>query len=169
MLAKKLQDALNAQMNREFFSDYQYLSMAAYFENQDLDGFANFFHVQAQEERLHAMKFFSFIGDRGGRVMLQAIDAPKVEFKSAVEVFESSLQHEQFITQSIHSLMNLAIAENDHTVISFLKWFVDEQVEEEKQVQMLVSKMKLINGEGHGMLMINTELASKTFNPGQAP
>jgi len=168
MLTKKLQDALNEQMNREYFSEYQYLSMAAYFEHHDLDGFANFFHVQAQEERLHAMKFFSFIGDRGGQVVLQAIDAPKVDFKSAVEVFETSMKHEQFITNSIHTLMNLAMTENDHTVISFLKWFVDEQVEEEKQVQMLVSKLKLINGEGHGMLMINSELAAKTFNPGVA-
>jgi ferritin len=165
MLSKKLQDALNEQMNREFFSEYQYLSMAAYFEHHDLDGFANFFHVQAQEEHLHAMKFFRFTGDRGGRVILKAIDAPKVEFKSALDVFEAALKHEQYVTQSIDALMNLAIKEGDHAVISFLKWFVDEQVEEEKQAQILVSKLRLINGEGHGMLMLNAELAAKTFNP----
>ncbi len=165
MLSSTLQDALNAQLNREFFSEYQYLQMAAYFENQDLDGFANFYHVQAQEEHVHAMKFFTFISDRGGRVTLRSMEAPQSDFRTALAVFEATLAHEQLVTKGIHDLMNLAIQEKDHAVISFLKWFVDEQVEEEKQVQTLLTKIRLINGEGHGMLMLNSELAAKTFTP----
>lgn len=165
MLSQKLQDAFNTQINKELFSEYLYLSMAAYCYSLDLDGFANHFMVQTQEEHFHAMKLFNFVTDRGGKVVLKPIEGPQVDFNSVVEIFEKSLAHEQFISKSIDDLLDLAVKENDHASVSMLKWFVDEQVEEEASVQKLLSKLKLINGEGHGMLMLDAELASRVFNP----
>jgi len=163
MLSQKLQDALNDQINKELYSEYIYLSMEAYLLQNDLDGIANFFHVQTQEEHFHAMKIYNFIIDRGGKVVLKKIDAPPTEFKSVVDVFEQTLAHEQFVTKSINELMDIAIKESDHALISFLKWYVDEQVEEESTVGKILTKLKLIGGEGHGLLMIDQELAARTF------
>lgn len=163
MLSQKLQDALNDQINKELYSEYIYLSMEAYLLQNDLDGIANFFHVQTQEEHFHAMKIYNFIIDRGGKVVLKKIDAPPTEFKSVVDVFEQTLAHEQFVTKSINELMDIAIKESDHALISFLKWYVDEQVEEESTVGKMLTKLKLIGGEGHGLLMIDQELAARTF------
>ena len=165
MLTQKLQDALNEQINKELYSEYIYLSMEAYMRQNDLDGFANFFHVQTQEEHLHAMKIYNFVIDRGGKVVLKKLDDPPVDFKSVIDVFEQTLTHEQYITKSISDLMDIAMKENDHAVISFLKWYVDEQVEEEATVTKILSKLKLIGGEGHGMLMIDGELAMRVFTP----
>ncbi|MBK6504800.1 MAG: ferritin [Ignavibacteria bacterium] len=163
MLTQKLQDALNEQINREFFSEYLYLAMSAYFESIELEGFANYFNVQAQEEHFHAMKMFNFVHDKGGRVFLKALDQPKNEYGSAISVIEEALEHERHITDSINKLMDIAIKENDHSVISFLKWYVDEQVEEEATITRLVAKLKMINGEGLGLLTIDTELLARTF------
>jgi len=165
MLSAKMQDALNEQINRELYSEYIYLSMEAYMRSIDLDGIANFFIVQTQEEHLHAMKIYNFIIDRGGKVELKAIGTPPVEFKSVIDVFEQTLEHENYITKSINELMDVAVRENDHAVISFLKWYVDEQVEEEANVTKILSKLKLIGGEGHGLLMIDQELAARVFTP----
>ncbi len=165
MLSAKMQDALNEQINRELYSEYIYLSMEAYMRSIDLDGIANFFTVQTQEEHLHAMKIYNFIIDRGGKVALKAIGAPPVEFKSVIDVFEQTLEHEKFITKSINDLMDIAVKENDHAVMSFLKWYVDEQVEEEANVTKILSKLKMIGGEGHGMLMIDQELSARVFTP----
>jgi len=165
MISQKLQDAFNLQINKELYSEYFYLSIAAYCYSLDLDGVANFFMVQTQEEHFHAMKMFNFLTDLGGRVILKHIDEPPVEFKSVIEIFEKTLAHEQIVTKSINDLMDLALKENDHASASFLKWFVDEQVEEEATVTKLLSKLKLIKGEGHGMLMIDAELAARVFTP----
>ena len=165
MISQKLQDAFNLQINKELYSEYFYLSIAAYCYSLDLDGVANFFMVQTQEEHFHAMKMFNFITDLGGRIILKHIDEPPVEFKSVIEIFEKTLAHEQIVTKSINDLMDLALKENDHASASFLKWFVDEQVEEEATVTKLLSKLKLIKGEGHGMLMIDAELAGRVFTP----
>jgi ferritin len=165
MLSQKLQDAFNAQINKELFSEYLYLSMAAYCFSQDLDGFANYFMVQTQEEHFHAMKMFNFVTDCGGKVILAPIAGPEVEFKSIVEIYEKTLAHEQFITKSINELTSLALKENDHASASFLKWFIDEQVEEEATVTKILSKLKLIKGEGQGLLMLDTELAARVFTP----
>jgi ferritin len=167
MISQKLQDAINGQINKEFYSEYLYLSMEAYFRSNDLDGFANFFHIQTQEEHAHGMLLYNFLIDRGGKVVLKKIDAPQVEFSSAIDVFAKTLEHEQFVTKSINELMDLAMKENDHAAVSFLKWFVDEQVEEEANDQRILTRLKLINGEGHGLLMIDTELAARTFTPPQ--
>jgi len=147
MLSAKLQDELNNQMNSEFYSEYEYLSMAAYFHSVDLDGIANYFHVQAKEEHFHGMKIYSFILNKGGKVVLKSIKAPTVEFQSPLEVFEKALEHEKFVTASINKLMDDAIKENDHAVNSFLRWYVDEQVEEESTAGKYVSKLKLISGQ----------------------
>lgn len=163
MLSSKLQTELNNQMNNEFFAEYEYLSMAAYFHSINLDGIANYFHVQAQEEHFHAMKIFHFILDKGGKVELQQISKPDVTFSSAVAVFEKALAHEQKVTKSINDLMDEAIKENDHAVNSFLKWYVDEQVEEEALASKNLGKMQLINGQGEGLLILDQEYSSRTF------
>ncbi|MBI9092010.1 MAG: ferritin [Desulfobacterium sp.] len=165
MISQKLQDAINEQINKELFSEYYYLSMASYLSSVGLSGFENFFLVQVEEERFHAMKMYNFVNERGGRVLFKAIDAPKTAFKSSLEVFDLAYQHEQFVSQSINELMDLAIAENDHAARSFLNWFVDEQVEEEASMETILNKLKLINGEGHGLLMLDGELAARTFTP----
>ncbi len=165
MISKKLQDAFNEQINKELFSEYLYLSMAAYFDSIGLPGSANFMKVQVQEERFHAMKMYDFLNERGGRVELKEIKQPPIEFKSPLEVFEMSYKHEQFVSKSINELMDIAIAENDHATKSFLNWFVDEQVEEEASMDTIVNKLKLIGGKGHGLLMIDNELGQRVFNP----
>ena len=129
MISKKLVDAFNEQINKELFSEYLYLSMAAWFEAENLPGCANFFKVQVQEERFHAMKMYDYVNERGGRVLLKAIDQPEIEFKSALEIFEKAYGHEQLVTSLINNLMEVAIEEKDHATKSFLNWFIDEQVE----------------------------------------
>ena len=165
MLSQKLQDAFNVQINKELYSEYLYLSMAAYCYEMDLDGFANFFMVQTQEEHFHAMKMFNFVTDCDGRVILKKIDSPPVEFKSVTELFEKTLDPERFVTKSINELMDIAVKENDHASASFLKWFVDEQVEEESTDKKILSKLKLVEGNGYGLLMIDQELAVRVFTP----
>lgn len=163
MLSAKLQKELNNQMNNEFFAEFEYLSMAAYFHAMSLDGMANYFHVQAQEEHFHAMKIFHFILDKGGKVELQKIDQPDITFAGPIAVFEKALAHEQKVTKSINDLMDDAIKENDHAVNSFLKWYVDEQVEEEALASKNLGKMQLINGQGEGLLFLDNEFASRSF------
>jgi ferritin len=165
MISKKLQDAFNEQINKELYSEYLYLSMAAYFDSISLPGCANFMKVQVQEERFHAMKMFDFVNERGGRVELKEIKKPQVEFSSAMAAFDMSYKHEQFVSKSINQLMDIAISENDHATKSFLNWFVDEQVEEEDSMDTIVNKFKLIGGQGHGLLMIDNELGARIFNP----
>jgi ferritin len=165
MISQKLQKAINDQINKEFYSEYLYLSMEAYCRSIDLDGIANFFHVQTQEEHSHAMKMYNFLIDRDARVHLKTIDAPPTEFESVIEIFKKTLEHEKFVTGRINYLMDLAVKENDHAVISFMKWFVDEQVEEEATDQRILNRLKLVKGEGHGLLMIDSELAARTFTP----
>lgn len=165
MLNEKLEKAINYQINRELYSEYLYLSMAAYLESQGFSGFANFMTVQAEEEHFHAMKFFRYVNERGSRVILGAIEKPPVDFESAMAVFTESLKHEQLVTDLINDLMDVAIEVKDHATKSFLNWYVDEQVEEEATFQELIDKMKMIGGQGHGMLMLNNELAMRTYTP----
>ena len=165
MISKKLQNAINKQINKELYSEYLYLSMAAYLESIGLEGFANFFKIQVQEERFHAMKFFDYVNERGGRVILEAIDRPQIEFKSPVEIFEIAYNHEQYVTKLINELMEVAIKENDHAAKSFLNWYIDEQVEEEASMNKILNQLKMIGGKGQGMLMLDRELAARTFTP----
>ena len=163
MIKKEVLDALNEQINAESYSAFMYLSMAAYFENIGLSGFANWMKVQYQEEAAHALKFFNYVIDRGGRVVLKAIDQVPVDFDSIVDVYEKTLAHENHVTDLINNLMNVAIAASDHASQSFFKWFVDEQVEEEANVEKILATLKLINGQGNGIFMMDRELGQRVF------
>lgn len=165
MIKQSLVDAINEQINKEIFSEYYYLSMAAYLESEDLSGFAQFFKVQVEEERFHAMKFFDFLNDRGGKVILTAIEAPKTDFSSPEEIFKLAYEHEKFVTESINHLMELAIKENDYALRSFLQWYIDEQVEEEATMNKYVSQLRRMGNNGHGILMIDKELSQRIFVP----
>lgn len=165
MASSKVIEALNSQVQKEFFSEYFYISMEAYFLDNNLDGFANFFNVQAREERDHAYKLFNFIGRVGGKVALEALEKPQSEFSSPLEVFELTLQHEKFITKSIHELLDIAMEERDHATTAFLQWFVTEQSEEEESMEKIVRKLRLLNNDPAGLLMIDQELAQRVYTP----
>jgi len=163
MIKKEVLNALNEQINAESYSAYLYLSMAAYFENLGLSGFAHWMKVQYQEESAHAIKFFTYVTERGGRVSLKAIDQVPVEFNGIVDVFEKTLAHENHVTELINNLMNVAISASDYASQSFFKWFVDEQVEEEANVEKILATLKLINGQGNGIFMMDRELGQRVF------
>ena len=163
MLSKKMEKALNGQVNAEFFAAYLYLSMEAYFESLSLKGFANWMRCQIQEEIVHAMKIYDHINERGGRAKLTAIEAPKIEWKSPLDAFEGALTHEKKVTGMINDLVDLALSERDHASNSFLQWYVDEQVEEEESVGGVIDKLKLIDDAPNGLFMIDRELAARTF------
>ncbi len=165
MLSKKMETALNKQINGEFYSAYLYLSMASYVESIGLDGFGNWFKVQAQEESSHAMKFYSYVNERGGRVKLAAIDAPPTSWKSALATFEETYKHEQKVTGLINKLVDLARKESDHATDNMLRWFVAEQVEEEATADSMRQKVKLVGEKGNGIYMLDRELASRVFTP----
>ncbi len=165
MLSEKLLAKLNEQITHEFYSAHYYLAMAAYFKKEDLDGFANFFIVQAEEERFHAMKFFEFIFEQGEEAVITGFKNPKHDFKSAEEIFSLALEHEKLVSSLINDLMNLAQEEKHYASISFLQWFIDEQVEEEAGMGKLLSQVKRVGEKGHGILMIDRELAGRTFTP----
>ncbi len=161
MLSPKVQEALNKQINAELFSSYLYLSMAAYFEKEDLKGLAHWMVVQVGEENKHAMRIFDFINDRSGRVTLGAIEAPKTEWKSPLEAFEDAYKHEQKITGMINDLMNLVAMEKDGAGHDFLEWFCREQVEEEANAQLNVAQLKRV-GDGAGLYLFDQELGKRT-------
>lgn len=165
MLSKKMLKALNKQINAETFSAYLYMSMAAWFESKNLMGFANWMKIQTQEELFHAQKFYDYINERGSRVLLDAIDKPETEWKSALDVFEASFAHELKITGMINDLVALSREENDNATYNMLQWFVAEQVEEESSVDAVVQKLKLIGDFGPGIFMVDQELAGRVFTP----
>ena len=163
MLSKKMEKAINQQINAEMFSSYLYLSMATYFESISLGGFSNWMRQQAQEELFHGMKMFDYVCERGGRVTLKAIDQPPSIWTSPLGAMKNVLEHEQKVTGLINDLVNLALDERDHATNIFLQWFVSEQVEEEDTAGGLVDKLKLIGKDANGLFMLDTELASRTF------
>ena len=165
MINRKVQDALNYQLNREMYSAYLYLSMSAYFQSMNLKGFANWMYIQAQEEMVHAMKFYDFIIQRSGRVVLADIEAPQKDWGSPLEAFEHVYQHEQKVTELINNLVNLAIAEKDHATNNFLQWFVDEQIEEEASSSEVAEKIKIISEGTAGLYMLDNELGQRVFTP----
>jgi ferritin len=163
MIKKEVLDAINEQINAESYSAFMYLSMAAYLENMGLPGFANWMKVQYQEEAAHALKFFNYLTERNGRVVLKAVAQVPVDFDGIVDVFEKTLSHENHVTELINNLMNVAISASDHASQSFLKWFIDEQVEEEANVEKILATLKLINGQGNGIFMMDRELGQRVF------
>jgi len=160
---EKMQEALNKQLNAEIYSAYLYLSMSAYFQSVNLDGFANWMRVQWQEELAHAMKFYDYVNERGGRVILRPVEAPPSEWDSALAVFEDTYRHEQKVTGMINKLVDLAVEARDHATNNFLQWFVSEQVEEEASADEVVQKLKLVGDDPSGLFMIDRELAQRTF------
>jgi ferritin len=158
---KKLHNALNEQIKNELYSAYIYLSMAAWFESVNLEGFAHWMKIQAKEENIHAMKIFDFLNDRGVKVVLQAIAQPPVEFTSAKEIFEITLGHEKKVTAMINKLYELSQELGDNASRVFLHWFITEQVEEEKNPAKILDVLKMIKGEGAALIMLDRELAKR--------
>ena len=165
MLSKKIEKALNEQLNKEMYSAYLYMSMSAHSTNIGLSGFANWFMVQYHEEMEHAMKIYNYINEQGGKVKLMAIDEPPSVFKGPMDMFQKTLKHEQFITKSINDLMDLAIKEKDHATQIFLQWFVTEQIEEEGNDNEIINKLKLAGDKGNGLFMIDKELGARVYIP----
>lgn len=163
MISEKMQEALNGQTNAELYSAYLYLSMAAYFQSINLPGFENWMRVQAQEELVHAMKFFNHVNERDGRVVLRSIEAPPTEWDSPLAAFEDAYQHEQKVTRLINDLVDLAVKEKDHATNNFLQWFVSEQVEEEASANGVVQKLELMRDAPGALFMIDRELAQRVF------
>ncbi len=165
MISKKMQDALNEQVNAELYSAYLYLSMEAFFRSKNLNGFANWMKVQTQEEMAHVMKIYGFIDERGGRIRLKAIEGPPTEWATPLAVFEAVLEHEQKVTGLVNDLVDLAIKEKDHATNSFLQWFVSEQVEEEASADAAIQQLKMVESAPGGMFMFDRELGQRIFTP----
>ena len=161
MISNAIQKAINEQINKEFYSAYLYLSMAAYFEFKNLPGFATWMHVQASEENDHGMMFYKHLVDRGGRVELKAISAPEGDWKSNLDVFKKVQQHEAEVTASINSLYELALKENDYPFQVMLHWFINEQVEEEKNAAEVVQQLELIDARGTAVLMLDHQMGKR--------
>jgi ferritin len=165
MLSKKMQEALNGQINAEYYSAYLYLSMSAHCERINLKGFAHWFRIQVEEETAHVMKFFDYVVDRGGEVLLMPVEGPPTKWASPLAAFEAALAHEQHITGRIGKLVDLAIAESDHITNALLQWFLNEQVEEEATADQIVHQLKLAGDEPSALFMIDRELAARVFTP----
>lgn len=165
MLSDKLQAALNEQVNYELYSSYSYLAMSAYCETLDLPGFANFFRVQAQEELSHGMKFYDYIFQKNGEVNLKPINQPTLNFENILQVFEIAYHHEKGVTKRIYNLTDLATEEKEHATISLLKWFIDEQVEEEDTFNKLIKKLRRSIENPAALYMLDDELAQRVYTP----
>ena len=161
MMNKKIEDALNGQLNAESFSAHLYMSMSAYFQSVNLKGMAHWMRLQAREESTHELKFFDYILSRGGKVVLGHIDAPPTEWESPLAIFESAHEHEQQVSAKINTLVDLALAESDHASNAFLQWFVTEQVEEEESVLEIVDQLKLIADDRGALFMLDRELGQR--------
>jgi ferritin len=159
-----MQDALNAQINAEYYSSYLYLSMAAHAESLSLKGFAHWFRIQVQEEMMHAMKFFDYVVNRRGVVKLATIECPPTTWDSPAAMFEATLKHEQMVTDRINKLADLAIAEHDHATHTLLEWFISEQVEEESVADNIVEQFKLTKGSADSLYLIDRELGTRTLS-----
>ncbi|MDW7774319.1 MAG: ferritin [Desulfobulbaceae bacterium] len=165
MLKEKMLKALNDQINAEMYSSYLYLSVEAYFQSLSLSGFAVWMRAQVQEELFHSIKFYDFVCERGGRVVLDAIEKPDADWNSPLLAFEQILRHEQHVTGRINDLVDLAMAEKDHATLNFLQWFVGEQVEEEASVGAVVDKLRLIKDDTSGLFLLDAELGKRVFTP----
>lgn len=164
MLKKNVLEKLNFQINRELYSAYLYYAMAAYFDEKSLAGFSHWMKLQAMEEMTHAQKLYQYVFERGGKVVLDAIEAPPQKWKSPLAVFEEVYKHEVKVTGLINELMTLAKKENDYATEQMLLWFIDEQVEEEAAADEVVQKLKLVK-EGSAIYLLDQELGGRVFTP----
>ncbi len=165
MISKRLESAINKQINAEFWSAYLYLSMSAHFSNQGLSGFANWFKVQFQEEQDHALKFMNYLISKGNKVELQPIETVQTSWESILEAFEHTLAHERVVTGLINELASIAREEKDFASENMLQWFINEQVEEEETAQGMIDSLKLIGGNGFGIYTMDKELGQRTYTP----
>ena len=156
MLNKKVEEILNRQVDREAYSSNLYLAMAVWAEVNGLEGTSKWLYAQADEERMHMLKFISYINERGGRAIISAIEQPPAEYKDVKEVFEKVLAHEQFVTASINEIVEVTLAEKDFTTHNWIQYFVTEQIEEEASVQSIIDKLKLL-GE-HNLYMFDRDI-----------
>ena len=164
MLNEKMEAAINGQINAEIYSSYLYMSMATWFDDTQLPGMAHWMRVQAQEEMTHAFKFYNYVNERGGRVLLTAIEGPPTDWDSPLAVFKAVAEYEAKVTGLCNGLMDLALELKDHASVSFMQWFIDEQVEEEASADEVVGKLKLIEGDASGLFMMDNELGARVFN-----
>lgn len=162
MLDPKIQDALNGQINNEFYAAYLYLSMSAYFQSINLDGFAHWMRMQREEEIAHGMRIFDYVVDRDGRIELQALAKPPKDFDSALDVMRQALAHEQKVTGRINELYELAVEKKDYPTQGLLQWFITEQVEEEATAGQLVDQLELVGDNSAALLMLDRELGGRT-------
>ena len=165
MISKKIEEAFNQQLNAETYSAYLYWSMSAALEEMNLPGFANWMRIQVQEEMAHAMKFYTHIIERGGRVTLTEIAAPLTRWDNVKAVIQGVLEHEQKVTGLINDLMDLAMQEKDHAATMFLQWFVTEQVEEEATAMDILGKLEIVGDTAGGLYLLDKEMAGRVFTP----
>jgi len=162
MISKKMQEELNKQINREFYSAYMYLAMSAYCNTIGLPGFAHWMRMQYEEESMHVTKMYDYILGQGGEIHLLAIEEPPKEFGTPLAVFETTLEHEQHVTGLIHALMDLAVQEKDYATQTFLQWYVTEQVEEEANVHDILAPLRMVGEDKSGLMMIDQQLGGRT-------
>jgi ferritin len=160
-IGTKMQDAINRQIREELASAYIYLGMSAYLESLSLPGFAHWMRVQSQEELAHALKFFDHVVERGGRVVLEGIETPPLQYAGPADVFEKALAHERYITNCINDLYGLAMGEKEYGSLGLLQWFVDEQVEEEAHASQIVETLRRIGDKGQALVMLDRQLAAR--------
>jgi ferritin len=164
MISEKIEKLINEQIQKEFYSAYLYLSFEAYFASRNLNGFAHWFRIQAMEERDHAIMFINYMNHVGGRVKLQALQEPEWDFTSIEEIITKQLDHERIVTNSIYNIADNAMEERDHKTNSFLKWFIDEQAEEESNAELNLSKIKFVGeSDGRAILMLDAEMAARVY------
>ncbi len=163
MISEKLERAFNEQINAEFYSEYLYLSMKGYFERLNLKGFVNWMDVQVQEEHAHGLGMYDYVHERGGKVELMAIEKPQTNWNSPLDVFEHVLRHEELVTSKINALMDVAEEVKDRAALSFLDWYLKEQVEEEASVGAVLATLQLIKDDANALLLLDKELATRTF------
>lgn len=161
MLDEGLQEAMNRQINLEFYSAYAYLSMAAHFESVTLLGFAHWMQNQSREEQKHAMRLYKHVNDRNGRVILLPVEQPPSQFGKPLEIFQMALAHEQKVTRSIHDLYNLARQENDYPSQVMLQWFIEEQVEEERNAEQIIAQLQMIGDDRAALFLLDRSLGGR--------
>ncbi len=164
MLDKKVSKLLNEQINKEFYSAYLYLDMSNYFSAKGLNGFANWYKIQAQEERDHAMLFYQYLQNNGEKVTLTAIAKPDKTFKKDMDVLKAGLEHEYYVTSLINAIYNAAYEVKDFRTMQFLDWFIKEQGEEETNANDMITKYELFGADPKGLYMLNQELAGRVYS-----
>ncbi len=165
MISTQIAELMNAQIAKEQYAAQYYLSMSAWFSARDLDGIANYFRVQSKEELMHADKMFDYLNDVGAEIIMGEIPQPPHQFENATDIFQKALEHERLVTRSIFNILKTANEEGDFATVSFLQWFVNEQVEEEANASQLVTKIKMVSENPSALYLFDQELAQRVFAP----